>query len=261
MFQSTYHVQLEQCEDDEFPNSEPPCSGYAQSKWVAEKLVKTANARGIPTCIHRPGMIIGHSQTGCSNTEDTIGRLIKGIIQLGSAPALSLPMHLTPVDYVSQAIVKLADRQSSWGKAFHFSNPHPLSLAELVDYIRSLNFEIQSIDYDRWLTQLLELDVKQDNALKSLIPLFTSTSEAYSTYLEVLNLANVSCQNVNTGLTAADSIICPEIDRSLLGIYFDFFIQSGFLDYPEQQPPSYPQSLDMSQILLVHPATELLVAT
>jgi amino acid adenylation domain-containing protein/thioester reductase-like protein len=263
VFQSAYHAQLAQIsEDDEFPNSEPPCSGYAQSKWVAEKLVKTANARGIPTCIHRPGMIIGHTQTGCSNTEDTIGRLIKGIVQLGSAPALALPMHLTPVDYVSQAIVKLSFGQSSWGKAFHFSNPHPLLLVELVDYIKSLNYEIQYIDYDRWLTQLGELDLSQDNALKSLVPLLTSSSEAYSKYLEVLNLDKVSCHNVIASLAEENSISCPEINDDLLGTYFAYFVQSGFLDYPEQQPPlSHARLPEMPLSLLSYPVAELLVMT
>jgi amino acid adenylation domain-containing protein/thioester reductase-like protein len=255
VFQSSHHSQLAQlAEDDEFPVGELPWSGYAQSKWVAEKLVKTANERGIPTCIHRPGMIIGHSQTGASNTEDLVSRLVKGLIQLRTAPSLPLPMHLTPVDYVSQAIVQLAQQPSSWGKAFHFSSPHALSLAQLVEHMRSLNYEIRYVEYDRWLNQLLELDATQDNALKSLAPLFTSTSDAYSMYLDVLNLANVSCQNVIDAL-GATSISCPALDSDLLATYFTYFIQSGFLDRPEQS-----QFLPLAQLLklpLSEPVTEL----
>jgi amino acid adenylation domain-containing protein/thioester reductase-like protein len=230
IFQSAYHSRLDtRLEDDQFPASAIPNSGYAQTKWVAEKLVKAAHARGIPTCIHRPGMIIGHSQTGCSNTEDQISRLIKGLIQLGSAPAIDLPMHLTPVDYVSQAIVKLAGQQSAWGKAFHLSNPQPLSMLELVDYLKSLHYEIRSTDYDRWLNHLLESDISPANVLKPLVPLFTSSSASYSTYLEVLSLENVSCQNIEAEL-AGTSISCPVLDAKLLDIYFAYFRHSGFLD-------------------------------
>jgi amino acid adenylation domain-containing protein/thioester reductase-like protein len=238
VFQSSYHAQLDKLlESDEFPAQSIPGSGYAQSKWVAEKLVKAAHERGIPTCIHRPGMIIGHSQTGFSNTEDSIGRLIKGLIQLGSAPTLSLPMHLTPVDYVSKAIVKLSEQQSSWGQAFHFSNPRPLSLDQLVDYIRSLHYEIKYTDHDNWLTQLLNVDAHQENALKPMLPLLTSPGVSYSKYLEVLNLDNVSCQNVMAGL-AETEICCPEVNSKLLENYFTYFVQSGFLErqsLPEQQ--------------------------
>jgi amino acid adenylation domain-containing protein/thioester reductase-like protein len=238
VFQSSYHAQLDKLlESDEFPAQSIPGSGYAQSKWVAEKLVKAAHERGIPTCIHRPGMIIGHSQTGFSNTEDSIGRLIKGLIQLGSAPTLSLSMHLTPVDYVSKAIVKLSEQQSSWGQAFHFSNPRPLSLDQLVDYIRSLHYEIKYTDHDNWLTQLLNVDAHQENALKPMLPLLTSPGVSYSKYLEVLNLDNVSCQNVMAGL-AETEICCPEVNSKLLENYFTYFVQSGFLErqsLPEQQ--------------------------
>ena len=31
--------------------------GYAQSKWVAESLVRAAAARGLPVAIHRPGRL------------------------------------------------------------------------------------------------------------------------------------------------------------------------------------------------------------
>lgn len=246
VFQSAYHSQLsELAEDDRFPASELPGSGYAQTKWVAEKLVKAANDRGIPTCIHRPGMIIGHSQTGYSNTEDTIGRLIKGLIQLRIAPILDLPMHLTPVDYVSQAIVQLASQSPAWGKAFHHSNPYSLSFAELVDYIRSLNYEVQELDYDRWLKALIDLDATQDNALKPLIPLLSTGSVAYSTYLEVLNLGNVSRQNVNAGL-AETTISCPELNDDLLATYFNYSIDSGFLDRPQPSTLSLPELLKAS---------------
>ena len=258
VFQSAYYSQLEQSEDAEFPDCSLPCSGYAQSKWVAEKLVKTAHERGIPTCIHRPGMIIGHSQTGCSNTEDSIGRLIKGLIQLRLAPSVDLPMHLTPVDYVSQALVKLAHQPSAWGKAFHFSNPQPLSLAQLVGHIRSLNYEIQYVDYALWLKQLLEIDASQDNALKSLAPLLNSTSSAYSTYLDVLTLDNVNCQNVINGLSET-AISCPPLDSKLLGTYFDYFIQSGFLDYPAQ--PQFPSLARLLEQPLPQADPKLLVMT
>ena len=38
--------------------------GYAQSKWVAEKLVRQAGERGIPHAIYRPGLVSGHSISG-----------------------------------------------------------------------------------------------------------------------------------------------------------------------------------------------------
>ncbi len=234
VFQSAHYTQLEiLSEQDDFPLTSQPESGYAQSKWVAEKLVKTAHERGIPTCIYRPGMIVGHSQTGISNTEDQIGRLIKGFIQLGCAPNLSIPMHLTPVDYVSQAIVSLAHQQSSWGKVFHLTNLQALSLNRLLQHIKSCGYSIQSTEYHQWLKTLIEQHVDRENTLTSMIPLLTSHSEAFPNYLDVMTLDRIDSQNTLTGL-AETTISCPQLDSKLLDTYFSYFIQSGFLDNLKQ---------------------------
>src|SRR5205823_4505156 len=91
--------------------------GYAQSKWVAEKLVTTARSRGLPVVIYRPGRITGHSQSGMWRTDDVLCRMLKGCIQLGSIPGQDTAemMEMTPVDYVSQAIVSLSRRKASFG--------------------------------------------------------------------------------------------------------------------------------------------------
>jgi len=42
--------------EDALDHSEGLYDGYAQSKWVAEKLMMTARSRGIPVCIYRLGI-------------------------------------------------------------------------------------------------------------------------------------------------------------------------------------------------------------
>ncbi|HRQ23037.1 MAG TPA: thioester reductase domain-containing protein, partial [Anaerolineales bacterium] len=48
-------------EDVDLDQVGAPFGGYAQSKWVAEKLVMQAGERGIPYAIYRPGLVSGHS--------------------------------------------------------------------------------------------------------------------------------------------------------------------------------------------------------
>ncbi len=94
-------------EQEDLENSGPLYVGYAQSKWVAETLVRIAGERGIPVCIYRPGLG-GHSQTGVFNAHDHVCIMAKGCIQLGCAPDLDLILQIAPADYVSQAIVHLS---------------------------------------------------------------------------------------------------------------------------------------------------------
>lgn len=53
--------------------------GYTQSKWVAEKLLAIAQSRGIPTTIHRPAWVEGHSQTGICNQGDFFAASLKAV--------------------------------------------------------------------------------------------------------------------------------------------------------------------------------------
>lgn len=224
VFQSPRYAEMEIIlEDDELIDGDGLSDGYAQSKWVGEKLVKAAHARGIPICIYRPGMIVGHSQTGASNTNDLIGRLIKGIIQLGSAPNLDLKMSLTPVDYVSQAIIHLSQQPESLGKAFHLVSPHVLPFRELVKEIRSLGYSIGWNDYDEWQAELLKVaSNKEENALSPLLFLFTEwRAGSQLSYLETAALVSQAfdCRNTLAGL-AGTAICCSKVEDKLLSAYF-----------------------------------------
>lgn len=93
-------------------------SGYAQSKWVAEKLVAFASSRGLPVTIHRLGRITGNSKTGVWNTNDFMCSMIKCCIQLGSVPKIDGLVDMTPVDYISQAIWQSKVAPAVQGRVF-----------------------------------------------------------------------------------------------------------------------------------------------
>ena len=80
--------------------------GYAQTKWVAEKLVLDAARRGLRATVWRLGRITGHNVTGVASTEDFMCRFIKGCVQLGCAPELRWPVDMNPVNLVGAAIVR-----------------------------------------------------------------------------------------------------------------------------------------------------------
>lgn len=108
-------------EDDPLDGGAGLSVGYAQSKWIAERLMMLAMTRGIPACIFRPGFITGHTVMGVMNTDDYIVRLIKGCIQLGTAPSILNAVNACPVDFVAQAIVTVSN--AAVGKCFHIDNP------------------------------------------------------------------------------------------------------------------------------------------
>ncbi|RUT04340.1 non-ribosomal peptide synthetase [Dulcicalothrix desertica PCC 7102] len=206
-------------------DSQVPSTGYTQSKWVAEKLVTIARSRGLPISIYRPGRISGSSKTGACNTNDHTFRTIKGCIQLGKVPDRNTTVNISPVDYVSQAIVHLSRQKESLGKIFHLVNPQPAHWRQIVNYIRSYGYPLVEIPESKWQAELLSSKNFEENALYPLISMFTEDTNNATTLTSELEL---DCQDTLADL-ATTSINCPPVNQELFNTYFSYLINSGFL--------------------------------
>ncbi len=197
-------------------------SGYAQSKWVAERLVMEARNQGLPTCIYRLGTIMGHSRTGICNTNDWFCRLVVGCIQTGKAPNLDVSIPITTVDYTCRSIAYLAKQESSFGKVFHIVNPYSISWTALVDQLRSFGYPIDQVPYSEWRDYLLHYKEKNlQDSLHFLLHLFQQEAPH-----EVDRLFDDS----NTVAGLAGSGINPESDvTTLVARYVSYLDICGFL--------------------------------
>ena len=213
-------------EDEPLPSSERLRGGYAQSKWVAEKLVAIGQSRGLPVAVYRPVEISGHSETGVWQT-DLVARMIKACIELGSAPDIQMPASMVPVDYASRAIVHISRQRESIGRVFHLVAPHPIPMRQVVDMIRALGYPVKLIPTEQWrehLTSITRADLSP--ALWPLLPLLDEQLADAQ-----LRMPELDCRNTLTAL-AGTPIVCPPIDLRLLRTYFEYFIRTGFLAPP-----------------------------
>src|SRR5579883_897926 len=205
-------------------------TGYAQSKWNAEKLVQQALERGIPVCIYRPGRISGHTSTGVWNPDDYLCRIIRGCIQLGCVPDVKEYIDMTPVDYLSQAIVHLSQHAAIPGKVFHLFNPVPATLTELVAYARSFGYQLERPPYNEWRARVQQaIQEMPEHAFAPILTFFpeTQTSEEESTTgLHTMFMAT----NTRAGL--ADMTPYPSINEQLIHVYLSFLLQKGLLPSP-----------------------------
>ncbi len=126
--------------------------GYGQTKWVAEKLVQEAGRRGIPVKIHRLGTISGHSATGASNVSDLLNAIIVESIRLGYAPDVAgWRMEMTPVDFVSKAIVHLANQTQTSQTMFHLGDPDPVYAPSVFRDLEELGYPTKPLAWDDWI--------------------------------------------------------------------------------------------------------------
>lgn len=126
--------------------------GYGQTKWVAEQLVYEAGRRGLPVRIHRAGTISGHSRTGAANAWDLLSALIVESIQLGYAPDVrGWRAEMTPVDFVSKAIIHLSNQTHATQIVFHLGDPNPIDIRSVFSSLSELGYPTKRLSWDAWV--------------------------------------------------------------------------------------------------------------
>jgi thioester reductase-like protein len=215
-------------EDDSLSNAEGYCFGYSETKWVAEKLVRSAGERGLKTVIYRPGEITGDCFTGIWKINDMVSRFLSSCIQMGVWPRLPMKVHMTPVDFVSRAIVDISLNKDSYGKCFNLMNKKVKILPELIDIINRLGYCNRLVAYEKWKTILAKSSY--DNFLKPLESLFFEDRDGdEAIYRRYGDLApDYDMSNTEKFLAASD-IKCAAIDGALIGRYLAFFEKQGYL--------------------------------
>ena len=133
--------------------------GYAQSQWVAEQLLRRLIDRGYPIAIYRAGFITGHGETGTCNPDDFFSRLIHACREMGCYPLLpNQRKEFVPVNYVSSAILHIAQSPSSQGHAYHVVPPRQevsIDMDASMELIREVGDpSIQGVPYTEWLDRL-----------------------------------------------------------------------------------------------------------
>ncbi|KAF2476741.1 putative NRPS-like enzyme [Lindgomyces ingoldianus] len=126
--------------------------GYGQTKWVAEQLILEAGRRGLPVRIHRAGTISGHSASGAVNAWDLFNALIVESIHLGFAPNVEgWRAEMTPVDFVSKAILHLSNQNHADQVVFHLGDPTPVDTRVVFDDLNKLGYPTKPLGWDEWV--------------------------------------------------------------------------------------------------------------
>lgn len=124
--------------------------GYTQSKWVAERLLAQAHARGLPVCVLRLGRVVGPRATGWVNPQDILWRMLRTGLQRGVLPQLDLEEPWTPVDDIAAFVAELCRRPPPRDPVVHVTPEPPLRLADLYRWIRTYGYAFRECPWPQW---------------------------------------------------------------------------------------------------------------
>ncbi|OJJ50362.1 hypothetical protein ASPZODRAFT_23014 [Penicilliopsis zonata CBS 506.65] len=205
--------------------------GYGQTKWVAEQLVLEAGRRGLPVKIHRAGTISGHSVTGAANAWDLLSALIVESVKLGYAPDVEgWRAEMTPVDFVSKAIIHLANQTQAEQVVFHLGDPNPVDTRAVFDALNELGYPTQRLGWDEWVALWTSKrgNVKGGDGAFT-VDILRSGMPTVEFLRGIVVLDNAATRPFRSAVER------PKVDRVLLETYTRHWFARGWLPRPPAQ--------------------------
>jgi thioester reductase-like protein len=160
--------------EDMFDEGQKLADPYSQTKFESEKLVR--ERAQVPWRVYRPGIVVGHSQTGEMDKIDGPYYFFKVIQRLRSVvppwmPVIGLEggkVNVVPVDFVAAAMDHIAHQEGLDRRAFHLTDPNPKSAGQVMNvFARAGHAPEASMRIDR---QMLNVVPKQARRMIAQLP-------------------------------------------------------------------------------------------
>ena len=234
-------------ESDDLEGSKAGLSiGYGQVKWVSEYLTREAGRRGLRGAIVRPGYVSGDSQTGVTNADDFLIRMLKGCIQLSAQPDISNTINMCPVDFVARLTVAAAMHPTPSLEVIQCTSHPRLRFNEYLGMLRSCGYHVPKVDYIPWRISLERYVAQEDQNKETqhaLLPLyhFVTADLPTSTKSPELDDSNaLAALRADSGNSISDQELSKgsAVDIEVMKKYVAWLVAVGFLPSPlgEQLP-------------------------
>lgn len=231
-------------EDDDLAGSAAGLgTGYGQSKWAAEYLVREAGRRGLRGCITRPGYVTGSSSTGAANTDDFLLRMVKGSAELGSYPDITNRVNMVPVDHVARVVVASAlNPPSEEGVVVAHVTGHPrMRFNAFLGSLSVYGYEVEAQDYPKWKVALENHVEAHDLALYPLLHMVLDNLPESTKAPELDDSNAVKALQADSGATGEDVSGGLGVDEDRMGVYLSYLVKVGFLPPPKGKGKPLPE--------------------
>ncbi|ODV86170.1 hypothetical protein CANARDRAFT_197076 [[Candida] arabinofermentans NRRL YB-2248] len=230
-------------------------TGYGQSKWSAEYLIRKAGELGLKGAVVRPGYVQGYSATGAANTDDFLLRMLKGCIEIGQYPDISNTVNTVPVDHVARVVVSSALHPPTSAK---LNMPvvqvtgHPrIRFNEMLSSLAKYGYKVSRSDYIQW-TKSLEtyvIDEGKDNALYPLLHFVLDNlpQDTKAPELDDSNAVETLKEDTKWNSDGVDYSQGAGVTFEIMGKYISYLIKTGFLPSPTETTEFKLPDVDISK--------------
>lgn len=238
-------------EDDDMEGSRTGLgTGYGQTKWVSEQLVREAGRRGLLGSIVRPGYILGDSETGVCNVDDFLIRMLKGCIQLSARPHIINTVNAVPVNHVARVVVAAALNPLAGGVHVIHVTAHPrLRMSEYLSILEYYGYKTPEVSYEAWKEELERFvsagALEKDQEQHALMPLYhfcmnDLPANTRAPEMDDRNAVTVLKADADRW-TGVDDSTGHGISREDVGRYLAYLSEIKFIGRPTERGRSLPE--------------------
>jgi thioester reductase-like protein len=203
-------------ERDEFDDRDRIFGGYAQSKWVAERLILDT----VPTAtIVRLGLLTAGADTPPARDE-WFGHFVRGVVAVGAVPVVlesALQVDLTPVDFAAEAMAEFVLKPGLSG-IVNLANPRSAGLDEvLASIVRVTGLPTTSLTH--WRRQAIARlrDTAQPSIGAAMLALRrTFDATGHWRGFDLFAATGVRFELARGRSALPDSLVCPAPDAPLI---------------------------------------------
>ncbi|KND94938.1 L-aminoadipate-semialdehyde dehydrogenase large subunit [Tolypocladium ophioglossoides CBS 100239] len=233
-------------------------TGYGQSKWASEYMVREAGRRGLVGAVIRPGYVTGDPESGMSVTDDFLVRLWKGCLQVGARPDISNTVNTVPVKQVSRIVVAAAFHLptvigQSLGVAQVTSHPR-LTLNEWIGALDVYGHRVPMVPYREWCAKVNDYTGDATKEEHALLPLFHFVvgdlpADTIAPELDDTNAASsLRLYATGAGEEHDDPLAASAVSIQTLGTYLAYLVAVGFLPPPTEKGERQLPQLDAERL-------------
>ncbi|KAH7929842.1 putative aminoadipate reductase [Leucogyrophana mollusca] len=200
--------------------------GYAQSKWVTEKLCQLASqATPIRAGVLRIGQMVGDSSNGVWNETEAISLIFKCADTIGVLPDLEESVSWLPVDYAAKTIIEVInlpsdDRCPVW----HVLHPTLVKWTSVLSSLQRAGLSFKPLSRRDWLKALRASTTDEVTNPSRKLLTFYENKYGQEELIKRYPLTTELTQKASRSLRDA-----PVADDELVGKWVEAWRSTGFL--------------------------------
>lgn len=198
--------------------------GYAQSKWVAERLVFEAQKQGLDVRVYRPSLISA-STGGVGSRDDIAIRLLAFMIRYGIAVDALNQISFLPADLVADNIASIFDLPFDDNDTLHITSDSYYNMADVTRTISRLyGYQFEYFEIPTFVKKMNEHCTKSD----LLYPLLDFFNRSYER-IEAMRDKRYSNELYRAARSAGQGESDPPLD-AVVTFIVEYMKREGLID-------------------------------